>query len=209
MNSKSFFRKFIEKFSMNKVIALLTLSDVFSWGIYLSITSLVGLYLEKKLGFSAVETVGVGVGIYYLVRAIAQIPIGLVTDNIKRDRDDLLFLTAGNLLMGLPFLFYPVIQSSIVFYLLQAIFGLGTAMNLVTWRKLFARNLDKNREGVSYALYDTIISGAIAAFSVGVGLVANISQEYFDGVMLFFGIVIMASSILPALIFDVRERKTF
>jgi len=201
--------KKIAKFlNLNKVIWLLTFSDIFSWGLYLAITSMVGIYLANRLGMNALEVVGVGVGIYYLARALASIPVGLITDKIERDRDDIIFLTIGNLLMGITFLFYPVILSPGVFYVLQIIFGIGAAMNLVTWRKLFARNLDEKKEGFTYALYDTIMSAAIAVFSLLAGVISNISQDYFDGVMMIIGLIIMLSSIMPALIFDVRTRKS-
>jgi len=201
-------RSFLHIFLLNRVIWLLTFSDIFSWGLFLSITSLVGIYLSTKLGYNAVEVVGIGVGISYLVRGVAQIPIGLITDDIKRDRDDIIFLVSGSLMMGLPFLFYPLIQSPIAFYILHAFFGLGTAMNLVTWRKLFAKNLDKNKEGFSYAVYDTIMSGAIAMFSFITGMIASSSQHLFDALLIAIGIMIMSSSILPALIFNIKERKS-
>ncbi len=195
-------------FKLNKVIWLLTTSDIFSWGIFLSITAIVGIYISEKLGYNATEVVGIGVGISYLSRGISQIPIGAITDNIKKDRDDILFLTAGNLLMGLPFVFYPVIQSPIFFFILQFIFGLGAAMNLVTWRKLFAKNLDKNREGMSYAIYDTFMSIAIAVFSLIFGYFASLGSDTFDTVIMVVGVAIMSSSVLPALIFDIHNRKS-
>jgi len=195
-------------FKLNKVIWLLTFSDIFSWGLFLSITSLVGIYLSNKLGYDALEVVGIGVGLSYLIRGVSQIPIGLVTDNIKKDRDDLLILITGSILMGLPFLFYPVIQSALAFYFLHAIFGFGAAMNLVTWRKLFAKNLDKGKEGFTYAVYDTIMSAAIALFSFVGGILASNSPAIFDLVLMGIGVAIMASSTLPALIFDVSDRKS-
>ncbi len=201
-------RSIAKVMELNKVIWLLTCSDIFSWGLYSAVVSLVGIYLSNKLRMNAIEVVGVGIGIYYFVRASSSVPIGLITDKIKRDRDDIILLTIGNMLMGITFLFYPIILSAGVFYVLQAIFGLGAALNLVTWRKLFARNLDDQKEGFSYALYDTVLSIAIAIFSLFAGLISNINQDYFDGVMMFIGIVIMLSSIAPALIFDVNNRKT-
>lgn len=200
--------RIVHIFKLNKVIWLLTTSDIFSWGIFLSITAIVGIYISEKLGYNATEVVGVGVGISYLARGVSQIPIGAITDNIKRDRDDILFLTSGNLLMGLPFVFYPVIQSPILFFILQFIFGLGAAMNLVTWRKLFAKNLDKNKEGMSYAIYDTFMSIAIAVFSLIFGYFASLGSDTFDIVIMVVGVAIMSSSILPALIFDINNRKS-
>lgn len=200
--------KLLSIFTLNRVIWLLTFSDIFSWGLYLAIIGLIGLYLSNILGTDTVEMVGIGVGIYYLIRGFTQIPIGLVVDKIKRDRDDLIALILGNICLGVPFLMYPLIQNEFAFYALQAISGLGASLNLVTWRKLFARNLDQGKEGVSYAVYDTVLSAAISLFSFGIGLVANINQFYFDLVMVVVGSLVISSSVWPALIFFVRNRKT-
>ena len=74
-------------------------------------------------------------------------PIGKITDKIKSDSDEILFLLIGAILMGLPFIVYPFISIPVHYYILQFVFGLGVSFNLTNWRKLFALNVDKNREG--------------------------------------------------------------
>ncbi len=195
-------------FKINKVIAFLTLSDIFTWGLYLVITSLAGLYLATKLDENAVEIVGVGVAIYNLAKGGFQIPVGIITDRIKKDRDDILFLTAGNLFMGAPFLFYPLISSPLLFFVLQFFIGLGSAMNLVNWRKLFAKNLDSGKEGLEYGAYDTVMSLSIVIFSLAAGLIANISEKYFDLVMVGMGTLMISSGFWSMSLFFVKTRKS-
>jgi MFS family permease len=199
-------QKYIKNF--NKVVILLTLSDVFSWGPYFVISTLAGIYLSKKLGANAIEVIGVGTAIYYFTRAITQIPIGSLTDKIKKDKDDILFLILGIVLMGGTYILYPLISSPIHFYLLQLMFGLGASLNLSSWRKLFAMNLDHGREGREYGFYETIVSLSTVILSTVIGLVANISDTYFDWVMICSGILMMAGSIWVALIFKASKRKT-
>jgi MFS family permease len=146
------------KFTINRVIWLLTCSDIFSWGLYMSLSAIVAIYLSEKLGKNVVEIIGIGTAVYYFSKGIFQIPIGIITDKIKKDRDDILFLLAGNLFMGAPFIFYPLITNAYIFYILQFFIGLGAAMNLVNWRKLFAKNLDEGEEGLEYGVYDTVFS---------------------------------------------------
>lgn len=191
-----------------KIVLLLTFSDVFSWGIYASISAIVGIYLANKLDGNAIEYIGIGTGVYMLVRSILQLPIGFLTDRIKRDRDELTLLMASNILMGIPFLLYPMITTPYLYFGLQFIFGIGTAINLVCWRKLFARNLDRNREGEEYALYETIMSLAIAVFSIVTGVISNISEYYFELVITTIGLVIITSSIFPFLLHRTTKRKS-
>ncbi len=199
-------KKYLKNF--NKVVIFLTLADVFSWGPYFIISTLAGIYLAGKLGENAIEFIGIGTAIYYFTRAITQIPIGSITDRIKKDKDDIFFLIAGIILMGIPYLLYPLISQPIHYYILQFIFGLGVSLNLSTWRKLFAMNIDSGREGRQYGFYETIISLSTVILSTVIGLVANLGDMYFDIVMICSGILMMAGSIWVVLIFTANKRKT-
>ena len=200
------FKKYLKNF--NKVVIFLTLADVFSWGPYFVISTLAGIYLAGKLGANAIEFIGLGTAIYYFTRAITQIPIGSITDKIKKDKDDIFFLIAGIILMGIPYLLYPLITQPVHYYILQFIFGLGVSLNLSTWRKLFAMNIDSGREGRQYGFYETIISLSTVILSTIIGLVANLGDMYFDIVMICSGILMMAGSIWVVLIFTADKRKT-
>lgn len=196
------------KININKVIVYLTLSDIFTWGLYLIINSFVGIYLAEKLDGAVLEFIGVGTAIYYIVKGSLQIPIGLIADRIKKDKDDIIFLLLGNVLMGLPFLFYPLIQSQYLYFLLQFVLGTGSAMNLVNWRKLFAKNLDKGKEGLEYGAYDAVMSLTMSFFSALAGFISNISETYFDIVMISIGLLMISGGFWAASIFTVENRKT-
>lgn len=191
-----------------KIVLFLTFSDIFTWGVYYSINALIGIYLSSKLGGNVVEYIGIGTGVYMLARAIFQLPVGYITDHIHKDRDEILLLIGSNVLMGLPFLLYPFIAGPGVYYILQFVFGTGTAINLVSWRKLFARNLDRHHEGSEYAIYETIMSVVTALFSIVAGVVGNISHEYFEAVIVVLGIIMMTGSIWPILVFTERNRNS-
>ncbi len=196
------------KYAINRVIWYLTFSDIFTWGLYMVITTIVGIYLQNKLGGSALEYIGIGTAIYYLAKGGIQIPIGMITDRIKKDKDDILFLLLGNILMGIPFFFYPLLQSPLPYFILQFVGGLGAAMNLVNWRKLFAKNLDKGKEGYNYAVYDTIMSIAGSIFSVAAGFIASVNQVYFDLVIVGIGGLMLSSGIWVILIYFVNNRNS-
>jgi len=193
---------------LNKVVILLTLSDIFAWGPFLIITAISAVYLSHRLGEDIVQFVGIGTAIYFLTRSILQMPIGLLTDKIKRDRDEILILSIGVILMGLPYVFYPQITEPWHYYVLQFIFGMGVSLNLTSWRKLFATNVDKGREGFQYAAYETAISIATALLSTLIGSIASLGDVYFDLVMISAGVVMMLGSIWIILIYKVEKRKT-
>jgi hypothetical protein len=110
--------------------------------------------------------------------------------------------------MGSSYLFYPLIKSADLFYALQFVFAVGTALNLIAWKKLFARNLDRNAEGVEYGEYGFIMGISTAIFGILAGSIANLSKHYFDIVMVVLGLVTMSGSIFSLLIFKVKNRKS-
>ena len=192
----------------NKVVLFLTMADVFVWGPFFIISALSGIYLSNKLGTGTIEFVGVGTAIYFLTRAITQLPIGYITDKIKKDKDEIIILIAGIILMGFPYILYPLISTPMHYYILQFVFGLGVSLNIANWRKLFAMNIDSGREGRQYSFYETIVSLSTVILSVAVGLIANMGDMYFDLVMIASGILMMAGSIWVVLIFKFPKRKT-
>jgi MFS family permease len=196
------------KFYLNRVVVYLTFSDIFTWGLYLIITAIAGIYFAEKFEENAVSIIGIGTSMFYLARVVAQIPIGILTDKIRRDKDDLIILILGNVLMGVPYLIYPIIESASAFFTLQFIIGIGGAMNLVNWRKLFAENLDKGKEGYTYAAYDTILSIAMVIFGALAGEVASKGKNYFDLVIILIGVFTILSSIFPLLVFTEKKRKS-
>lgn len=192
----------------NRPILYLTLSDSFVWGPFIIIANLTSLYLSERLGTDTASFVGIGTGIYFLTRGILQIPIGTLIDKTKNDKDEIILLTLGVVLMGLPFLFYPMIIEPYQFYILQFIFGLGVSLSLPTWRKLFAVNLEEGKEGASYGFYETILSFSTVIFSVVIGYVANLGDVYFDWAMRGASILMMLAGGFVLLILTVKERKS-
>ena len=193
---------------LNKVTLLLTLSDIFTWGSFVVISALSGIYLAGKLGQDTVEFVGIGTGIYFITRAVFQIPIGILTDRLNKDKDEIIILAIGSILAGTPYLFYPHITEPWHYFLLQFVFGFGISLNVVNWRKLFALNIREGMEGKEYAFYDSALSTSTAIISILLGIVANISDKYFDMVMTLSGIVMMLASVWILLISKVQTRKS-
>jgi MFS family permease len=135
-------------------------------------------------------------------------PIGMLTDKINNDKDEIILLTIGIILMGLPFLFYPIITEAYQYYILQFIFGFGVSLNLPNWRKLFALNLESGKEGFLYGFYETMVSFSTAIFSVIIGYIANLGDVYFDWAMRGVSILMMLAGGWILLIFTVKGRKS-
>ncbi|MDY0097428.1 MAG: MFS transporter [Candidatus Dojkabacteria bacterium] len=202
-------REIVKKLTgFNRIVIYLSLSDVFSWGAFTVISILSGIYLSDKLGVDTLKFLGIGTSIYFFTRAAFQIPIGLITDKYKKDRDEILILFVGVLLMGLPYIFYPYIETPLQYFILQFIFGLGVSLNVTNWRKLFALNIDGGKEGIQYGIYDLIMSVSAGLLSIVAGTIANMGDLYFDTVISLAGVLIMLGSVWVILIYKYEDRKS-
>ncbi len=191
--------------NVNSSLLFLTFSDIFSWGGYFAINALVALYLAEKLKVNAAEIVGIGNAIYMISRSVVQLPIGLIVDRTKEDRDEKLLLILGCVMMGIPYVLFPSISQTWQYYILQIILGVGCGLNLVNWRKLFAKNLDKSKEGFQYAIYEMLMSVGTALLSIFAGILAGNSSQSFDFVLVLSGFIIMTGGLFVS--FMVLQKK--
>ena len=192
---------------INKKILLLTLTDVFSWGPFYIISYITAIYLANKLGENVVEIIGIGTAIYYFVRGVLQVPVGYISDKLKTNNDESIMLIIGLCLMGITYILYPLISSPWHYYLLQLIFGIGTACNVTNWRKLFENSISDGAEGRQYAFYEAIMSIATAAISVVIGYAANLDEKSFDSVLMTSGSIMLLSSIFVFLFNAISKKR--
>jgi len=169
------------------------LSDLFTWGLYGVLSILTGLYLTEKLPGNVIEIVGFGIFLYFITRAVVNIPAGKLVDALPGNQDEAHMLFFGSLLMGAPFLFYPLIDGPLLYYLLQIVFGAGAALHIVSSKKLIAIHLDKNREGEEFSVYDSSYSIFIAITGLVGGMIASVSTAFFSLVFFGFGLMIISS----------------
>jgi len=193
---------------VNGVIYLLTVCDIFVWGTVMVATPLLALYLSPKFGAQTVEYVGISTACYYLARGLFQLPIGALTDKIKRDHDEIIILALGCFLMAAPFLLAPLITQPWHYFILEAIGGLGASMNLNTWRKLFSQNVDKEHTGFGYGFYETIMSLATAGIGILSGYLSGINATVFEYVIFCTGLFVISGGLIASGLFLIK-RKSF
>ncbi len=198
----------IRRSAFNSVVRLLTLEDIFVWGPLLVAAPLLGIYLNSKFGIHTVGIVGMGTAIYYSIRGLVQIPIGKLVDRIKSDHDEIALLVLGCLLMAIPYFFIPSITESWHYFILQAIGGLGASLNIINWRKLFIRNLNKNHEGYTYGVYETVLSLSTAVLSMIGGYLSEISLAVFTTVIYVVGFFVASGGIVSAILYTIKDRKS-
>jgi MFS family permease len=192
----------------NRTIGILTLSDVFVWGIYMVAYPLQGIYMTYKYGYDSIQYLAVGLSIYYFMRAILQVPIGILLDRVKSDNDEIWSLGIGSLFIGLNFVLFPFTQNPIQYYLVMGLAGIGASFNLLGWRKLFAKNLDKNKEGQSYAAYEAVMSFCTGIFSLVSGKLSSINYQIFTDFFIVVGVITIVGGLTVVMFLFKTKRKT-
>jgi MFS family permease len=193
---------------INKVIFFLTISDIFTWGTIAMGTPLIGIFLSKKFGDQTILYVGIATACYFISRAIVQIPIGLISDKIHHDNDEILILFLGCFIMGIGYILIPFITEPWQYFLIMSFIGLGASMNLNSWRKLFSSNLDKTHEGVGYGFYETIMSFSTAIISLIGGYFSSLSNVAFEIVLITIGFAIIIGGLISGSILLIKNRKS-
>ena len=189
--------------SINKVIKILTLSDVLLLTGFGFIAPIFAIFIAQRITAGdigeAAKIAGFTMGIYWGVKSILQIPFGRYLDKVKGEKDDLWFIVIGNVLAAVAVFGYIFSSLSWHIYLCQGIYSLGMAMNIPGWTAIFTRHIDKGKEAFEWASRSTFIGiGAAASGALG-GIIA--AKFGFNVLFTGIGIFALASALLPFLVY--------
>lgn len=153
----------------NKIVKNLILTDIAFWTGWGLITPIFAIFVVDRIKGGDALTVGIATAVYWLIRSLLVFPFGVMLDKFKGERDDYLFLVAGNFIVALSLFGYISAVLPWHVYLYQAFCGLGVAMSLGGWRSIFTKHIDKGKEATEWCLDDTMLSLGTAAAGVTAG----------------------------------------
>ncbi len=189
--------------SISSVVRYMTLADLFIVSGLGLITPIFAVYIVESIPNAGVDVVGIATMIYLITKSIFQIPVGNIIDKIKGERDDFWFLFAGFFLYSLIPLLYIFISQAWHLYLVEFLFGVLSATVFPSWYAIFTRHIDKDKEGIEWGTYNTLVDLG-GAFSAGVGgmLAANFG---FKSLFILASVMILVSVfVLPFIYKDMR-----
>lgn len=158
---------------VNKIVKYLILADIAFWTGWGLVSPVFAIFIVEKIQGGTALVVGTATAVYWFFRSLLVLPSGRLLDKYAGEKDDYLFLVAGNfistlVLFGYIFAIYPW-----HIYVLQAFYGIGIAMGLSGWRAIFTRNIDKGKEASEWALDDTSLSLGTAAAGIITGVLVT------------------------------------
>jgi len=172
----------IFKVKIGKLVRLFVLGDLAllaGWGL---IKPVFALFIIDKIAGATVVTVGIAAAVYWIVKAIVQLPIANFLDGTPSEKDDFIVLILGLLLASVSALTFIFIDRIWQLYTLEFIHAVAFAMYVPAWSGIFSRHLDKNHEALDWSL-----DNAGMSFAAGVtGLASGILVLYFGFKAIFY-----------------------
>ncbi len=170
------FKMNLGEMHMNRVAKFFILSDYVFWGGWGLLNPVFAVFVLQRIGQANVFIVGVAAAFYYLVKAIAEVPISLYLDKHEGEKDDFYALVFGLFLGGLTPLLFIVMNSVAELLLVMAVQGLTFALYSSSWPAIFSRHLDKNHFSLEWT-----------ADHFGVDLISAIMASIGGGIALLLG----------------------
>ena len=155
---------------MNPIIRILVVSDVIWRAAVGFLGPVFAIFVVQHIQGGNAEVAGVAVTIELATKSLFQIPFATIIDQIRGEKDDFWFMVAGSAMCSIIPLAYLFVHTPIQLYIVQFLYGLGSAAWYPSWSAIFTRHVDKNKEGGEWGVYFTLtdLSAAIAAAVGGV-----------------------------------------
>ncbi len=151
---------------------MLVLSDFFMLAGIGFLGPILPIFIATGIEGGSVKTAGFATAIY-MVMWILQIPIGWFIDRHDGDRDDFIFLIVGAFITTAALFLFTVAEYPWHIYAIQALAGLGRAVDLPAWYSLFTRGIDKKREGLEWGVENVTVALAVGTVGALSGLITE------------------------------------
>jgi len=86
---------------INPVIRFLTISDVLIIGGFGLVAPIFAIFITKSIEGGTVEVAGIAAAIYLLAKSLGQIPVAVIIDKIKGEKDDFWAVLIGSIIFSI------------------------------------------------------------------------------------------------------------
>lgn len=153
----------LKHYKVNVVIKILILSDFLIWSAANLVGPVFAIFVADVIPGGSIEAVGISAMIYFIVKSVAEVPVGVFIDRSRSEKDDLYTALFGTILSSIVYFLYPEITSIWHLYVLQGFAGLAAACAFPGWYSIFTRHVDKAKEAFEWSLYDVMLGIGMAA----------------------------------------------
>ena len=160
---------------MNKVIWLLTISDILILSAFGLIAPIFAIFMSTGIMGGSIVAAGLAASVFLLVKSVVQLPLSIYIDKKK---SKLAFLICGTILIIAVPIFYALSPHVNFIFLAQGVYGLGAAMAYPAWYSLFTMHLDAKHRGLEYSVWSTGVGlGAALTAYIGARLAEKVGFD--------------------------------
>ena len=159
---------------LNKIIKYLIISDLLLWGGWGVVDPIFSIFIIENIAGATLVSVGLLATIYWGVKSIAQIPISIILDRNKGEKDDFYMIIAGMLIAGISAFGFIFAKELWQVYLIQFFKSIGFALYIPSWMAMFSRHLDKKHTAFDWALNSSAVGIGIGLAGIIGGLIASL-----------------------------------
>lgn len=191
----------IKHFKINPIIKILILSDLVIWSSYNLLAPVFAIFITSQIPGAGLEAVGIAASLYFITKAVCEVPVGIMLDKIKGERDELYSAMLGTLLTAGVYFSYVFVTAVWHLYLLQMLLGISAALAFPGWYSIFTRHVDRSKRAFEWSLYDICMGVGIAMASA---LGAFIADKF--GFQSLFVVIGIATCLGALLLFTIRNK---
>lgn len=152
-----------------KYFVLVDLLLIFGWGFVEPVFS---VFVVRNIQGATLATVGIAAAIYWLLRALLQIPMARFLDKTPGEKDDFYALIIGLFVASFSAFAFALVREVWQLYAVQVLHSIAIALYVTSWSAIFSRHLDKDRVAFDWSLDSTAISLSMGVSSLLGGVVA-------------------------------------
>lgn len=195
----------LKEYTVNPVIKVLIVNDFIIWSGVNLISPILPLFVADRVDGKAVEIVAISSAIYLIVQSLIELPIARMEDKWKGEKDELWIRVGGMVLASIMLMLYPMVTQAWHIYLLEAVSAFGRGIAAPSWYSLFSKYLDKNKEGITWGIEDTVLNIGMAATAALGGFMA---YEFGFAVLFYIaGGLSLIGAFIPLVAYDkIRKR---
>jgi len=162
----------MKNLKVNRIVKYMVLSDLIFWLGWGLIGPVFAIFILDHIEGGSAIIAGFATAVYWITKSILRVPMGIVLDSCRGEKDDYWFMTGGLFMAALVPFGYVYATQAWHLYLLEVIHAIAMAMSLSGWSAIFSRHLDKGSEATEFGLdatsvgLGTGISAAIGGWAV-------------------------------------------
>lgn len=163
----------LKGFKVNRVVRHFILADLVlycGWGLVGPIFS---VFVIRNIPGATLGTAGAAIGLYWLTRAIVQLPVATYLDKKAGEKDDFYALLLGLILASGAAFGFTLVTNSLGFFTAMVIQGIAFGLYAPSWSGIFNRHLDKERVAFDLSLDNTVLALASGVTALLGGLAAE------------------------------------